>query len=341
MAGRGAVDNLKAMLKVWPGMAAAPIVKAPAEGEPRDARRTLAAWAAYVVELRGREGRRDPSEEGRARVHIEHDPVGALYLEEVSPREVRAWLSRRLESVSASRGRFEGKRMRRPLARSTIQNALNLLRVILEEGVIAGRLDVNPARGISLPRYRSRYEDRSRAREARALTGDELAKLLGAELDYELKARVLVTLDVGWRLGEMAGLRVGDVDLRGGRAVVSIRRQAGERPTKSGKPRRVEVGRLAGRVFLEWLEMRAAGLAGAALLGAEVFPGAAWSKRLAKAARRAGLGRAVTWHDLRHTSAVGWAHGWWGEPALSVREIQRRLGHASVTTTEGYLREKA
>ncbi len=89
------------------------------------------------------------------------------------------------------------------------------------------------------------------------------------------------------------------------------------------------------RLLLAWLPSAAPA---GDLTGWRPFAGTKWTRRLALLARRAGFRRSVGWHDLRHTSAVGWIEGWWGEGRMSVREVQARLGHASVVTTEGYAR---
>jgi integrase len=336
----GGVDNLGTMRSVvyradaLETLASGPGLVRAEPREARDERRTLRAWAAYIVGRRASEGRRNGSEESRVRVHVENDPIGDLYLEEVTPRAVRDWLGRRLESVNASRGKWEGEREKRPLSRSTLRNALNLLRVILEEAVTAGRLDTNPARGVQIPRYRSRYADRRESKEARALTPGDLEKVLCADMPNDLRVAIVVTLDVGWRFGEMVGARFEDFDLEGGR--VTIRGQWEDEPTKSGRVREVRVMAETVRLLGAWMAGRAPKLG--SLDGWRPFRGTRWTKKLTALGEALGLGRTLGWHDLRHTSAMGWVEGWWTGEKMLVRDVQKRLGHASVVTTEGYLR---
>jgi len=78
-----------------------------------------------------------------------------------------------------------------------------------------------------------------------------------------------------------------------------------------------------------------------------VFPGPGGAERLhvpthsdqrffQRACERAGIGRVVRWHDLRHTCATSLLEGWWGE-AWQPDEVRQFLGHTAVAMTMRYV----
>jgi integrase/recombinase XerD len=200
-------------------------------------------------------------------------------------------------------------------------------------------LDVDPWSGTTVAVGRAR-------RLPRLLTAQELDRLLrslrraagldaGADLaaglarPHESTTLLAVALMVatGVRVNEVVSLRCRDIDL-GGRTL-----------------RIVGKGRRERQVYLtnQWIEgltaaylttRDALGIAHAQLLfnryhGPLTPP--ALRRRLAIAARTAGLGARVTPHMLRHTAATQLI-----EAGVDIRYIQRLLGHASLSTTEIY-----
>jgi integrase/recombinase XerD len=122
---------------------------------------------------------------------------------------------------------------------------------------------------------------------------------------------------------------VEDLDLEGG-----FVRVVG----KGGKEREVPIGRHAQHALSAYLTRARPGLAGQRTRGA-LFLNArggrlsrqACAKLLAAYASRAGIGRRVSPHDLRHSFATHLLEG-----GADVRVVQELLGHASVATTQIY-----
>lgn len=163
--------------------------------------------------------------------------------------------------------------------------------------------------------------------ERRYLTVAEVDALYAAMHPHDLEVRVLVM--TGIRRGEMAGLRVGDLDVARGR--LRIARDvdaAGEvDSTKSRRHRDVPVG----GELLDLLVKRAKGQPRGDLLLPSPTGGPwvrdSWRPRWETARARAGLGDLDT-HELRHTAASLAIHS-----GANVKTVQRMLGHASATMT--------
>ena len=183
------------------------------------------------------------------------------------------------------------------------------------------------------------------ARRLRILNDEEISALLGYEgfRDEfgEIHDMLLLALDIGLRAGELVHLKRESVDPVSG----TIRIMAGshaDRATKGGLARIVH----AGALHLECLEMLRRRLA-ASVGSPYLFPGKTAPMRdangLNRAMRRimeklkfnAGVTdprNIVVWHTLRHTYATRML-----EAGCDIYALKELMGHASVTTTEGYL----
>jgi integrase len=163
--------------------------------------------------------------------------------------------------------------------------------------------------------------------ERRYLSVAEVDALYVAMAPHDLEIRVLVM--TGVRRGEMAGLRVGDLDARRGRLRISRDVDAdGEvDTTKSGRHRDVPVG----GDLLARLTARAKGKPRDDLLLPSPAGGPwtrdSWRPRWESARVVAGLGELDT-HELRHTAASLAIHS-----GANVKTVQRMLGHASAAIT--------
>jgi site-specific recombinase XerD len=137
----------------------------------------------------------------------------------------------------------------------------------------------------------------------------------------------------GLRLGEALALRPSDVDLD--RCTVHVRHGKGD------KDRLVGIHPEACTYVQRWFDARRRlGLARRQHLFC-TLKGAAVDPRyvrfaLNRAAARAGVDKRVHPHGLRHTHAVGLV-----EQGVPVHEIRDQLGHASLATTDVYLRRIA
>jgi integrase/recombinase XerD len=133
----------------------------------------------------------------------------------------------------------------------------------------------------------------------------------------------------GLRISELTGLDVDDLDVDDG-----VVRVLG----KGGKERDVPIGGQARAAVADYLTTGRPALASARSRGA-LFLNArggrltrqSCARLLAQHARAAGIRRAVTPHDLRHSFATHLLEG-----GADVRVVQELLGHASVATTQIY-----
>lgn len=289
-----------------------------AQSSPAVPGETLLVWSRKWLDARATDGvHRSVQRDRHAVKRWQRAPIAALALVEVTPHDVRRWCDAQLKTGAAQQ---------------TVQNALNLLRVCLEEACRAGRIAVNPARGVQLPRRAARQDD-----PWTWLTAAELAALLAAIDDDTTRDAVTVAAYTGLRAGELFGLRWRDVDVR--RGEVAVRGSWKGTPTKTGRTRRVQLLTPA----VEALERQRA-RSGAR---AHVFPDRDGEPRgrwqipsIAAALEAARIGRHVRWHDLRHTCASLLLQGAWAPVhiarALTLAEVGAWLGHRSPASTARY-----
>lgn len=133
----------------------------------------------------------------------------------------------------------------------------------------------------------------------------------------------------GMRVGELAAVRLADVDAGDGTITVTGK---GDRQRRVFLPSDALL-RLARR-YLELRASRRPSHAGF-ILGPGGGPASTHQIRIMvrEAAEGAGLDRRVTPHMLRHTAATHLL-----EAGVDIRFVQRLLGHQSISTTEGYTR---
>lgn len=165
---------------------------------------------------------------------------------------------------------------------------------------------------------------RALSEEEQALLLDTLAKATGreAERDYMLVHLLLAT---GLRIGSALALDAGDVDL--GRAEMTVRKAKNDRPAVFPLGKRIRdhldsylAGRLDGAMF-------------ANARGRRISVRHA-ARRLRMWAKRAGIARRVSAHDLRHTFGQRVYEASGGDLLLT----QAALGHASISSTTVYAR---
>lgn len=276
---------------------------------------TLASWSRKWLDERELDGvHRSVPKDRHAFKRVTGASIAQLPLAAITPRDVRGWVADQVRSKAA---------------RQTVANALNLLRVCLERACEKGRLSVNPALGVKVPRI-ARTKDAwtwLRAAEIEAL-------LLGTSEERDVFAVAIYT---GMRAGELFGLEWRDVDLVNGQ--VAVRHSWKGKPTKTGRVRRVPLLAPA----IEALERQRARCGGRR----HVFPardGEPRSEdmipRLASALEVASIARHVRFHDLRHTCASALLQGFWAPQwvarSLRLEEVKEWLGHTSIATTQRY-----
>jgi integrase len=216
------------------------------------------------------------------------------------------------------------------LAPGTIKTRLVNVRSVLRAAVRDRIIPSDPSDGLHGPR--------ERRRDARmSLPTPEQVAAVCAAAEGRYRALVALAAFAGLRLGEAAGLKIGDVDFlrRQLRVERQVQRAAGGkievRAPKYGSERTVYLADDLVRVLSQHVAAHRYG-AGPADWLFEATPGLpphqntighAWRS----ACRRAGI-TDVTLHDLRHFYASGLIAA-----GCDVVTVQRALGHAKATTT--------
>ncbi len=234
------------------------------------------------------------------------------------------WLTTSKESRQPRTTDQQKNTKRQPLSARRAVQAHAIVKQILAYAVRTKRLAINPAEGIERPRVVYRRET--------ALTHDQVAALVGAADDA---GPIIQTLAyTGLRFGELAALRVGDVDLSRRRIVVSraVAQVTGvglvEDTTKTHQVRSVPILTSA---LAETLETSVEGRGGDEYL----FPApnggpmrnSFFRWRFDRACEAAGL-TGISPKTLRHSAgSLALASG------ASLPTASNLLGHAKVSTT--------
>lgn len=225
---------------------------------------------------------------------------------------------------------------RRGVGASTVQRAVHLLSASLAAAVDAEIIDANPASRLDLPKGAQAQE--------RFLTRDEYQAILAQMPTTNDQLIVHVLVNTGLRWGELAGLHWNRVDLADRRLrVVEVFDE------KSGAIKPYPKGKAVRDLRIpEWLAdlleplprgsscglPHVAGRCRSGLVlttdGGSVLRNSNWAAVWRDAVDRAGVGH-VRIHDLRHTYA-----SWQVQAGVPLARVQRRLGHASITTTQKY-----
>ena len=210
----------------------------------------------------------------------------------------------------------------------TVRNVYNVMRGVLDEAVASGCLAVNPAVAAR------RALPRSTTREAQFLTADQVATLAAAlPTPYDLV--VTVAAWSGLRAGELAGLRVRNVDplrrrLLVDETVVALKGGLHADTPKSVKSNRtVPLPPTVARLLADYIASR--GLAPDDYVfgnsdGTPLNHGAFYARHFKPAAVRCGL-PGLRFHDLRHTYASLM------RPYVDMLELSRRMGHSTYRLT--------
>ena len=244
---------------------------------------------------------------------------GRLTLPEITPQRIDAFKAK-MASETVEDEETGAKTPRwKP---NTINRILALLRKILNDAVRWGLVTHAPkVRLLPVPETDFDY-----------LHKDEAERFLShARAAVPNDAPLYATaIYVGMRMGELYGLKWGDVDLE--RGIMTVRRSYGQDFTKSKKIRRVRINRQLTIVLKDWRRVCPPGA------DELVFPQADGTARarerppigfedLLKAARC----RAITFHALRHTAASLMVMS-----GISLRAVQATLGHSTIAVTERY-----
>lgn len=253
-------------------------------------------------------------------LHIRNS-IGHVAVDEFGYRDIMQWIKRLTT---------EG------IAPKSIHNMHGLLSAAMNTAELLRYIDHNPCRGVPLPTL-ERAED-----EARFLTPEEFSLLLNG-LDGHYRTFVQFLVMTGARFGEATALQVADIDLAS-RVPTARINKAWKRdgqssyylgPTKSGAGRRT-IG--INKTLANLLHPLVSDREGNNLLfttsrGTRIGHKQFWQHQwvpAVQAARVNGLTKSPRIHDLRHS------HASWliQDGAMPLFAISRRLGHASIRTTE-------
>ncbi|MEP7124719.1 MAG: site-specific integrase, partial [Byssovorax sp.] len=275
----------------------------------------------------------------RWRTHVLTAPFAGWPIDRIGRRDLRAWID---ELTAKLR-----KGTKRRISPQTVRHCVNLVRGCLAEAVEDELLEKNPAIGLTSKRTPA-------SNRWTYLVVDEQRRLLTADVIPEMERLTIeFALGSGLRQGEHWCLKLRDVDVGSAspRVIVRGKEPKGHNPggTKSGKIRVVPlfgIALAAARRVLALLptfcKKNPLGLMFPTARGyqrREGKPPRGWRSYLEAAglgdpARRHD-GRAVRWHDLRHSCATSLVAGWWGH-VWSLDRVRDVLGHSSVTVTERY-----
>ena len=215
----------------------------------------------------------------------------------------------------------------------TVENALGVLRLVLEYAVDAGMIRANPCAGVKPPRRKPRKHG--------YLTSPQVEALAAAVEHGGPFIRLLAYTGIRW--GEMAALRVEDIDVKRRRISISrsLTKAAGGRlvegTPKTHEQRSVPYPAALDEDLAAAMDGKAPGdrlftsPSGYALRGDSYRPRffkPALVKVQAAAAEKGEDFPDITMHDLRHTAAsLAVSAG------ANVKAVQRMLGHKSAAMT--------
>jgi len=228
---------------------------------------------------------------------------GQTFLANITPKMITDYMTRRLEA-GVCNGTVNGER-------AVLSKIMNL-------AVEWERIHENPVR-------RVKKLEKSSGRR-RFLSYDEADSLV-ANSPQHFRPVVITALETGGRLSEVLGLKWEDLDFDGELLFFS------QTNTKNAKLREIPMTPLLALTLKERARVRA--ISG----DAREYVFTRYGKRLRdvrtafeKAKGRAGLGKDVTFHTLRHTFASWYAMG----PGSDLNLLRELLGHQDLKTTMIY-----
>lgn len=264
-------------------------------------------------------------------------------LNRITRREVQAWVNELLDTPAyrqrVSDDEDDGPRTLSP---ATVDRIYRLFSASMKAAVLDGKIAASPCVGITIPTAAPGHE--------RYLTRAEF-DLIAYRLREPWRSMALVLVGTGMRFGEAAGLHWQRVDLAAGLIDIVETWDPASGTVKGypkGKSRRSvpipgwlretlealidrqgEPGHSCGLRHSSSVRCRSGLVIPAPEGGA--MDGHNFGRRdWADAVVLAGVGH-VRLHDLRHTYA-----SWLVQDGISLQEVQRLLGHASIVTTQRY-----
>lgn len=266
----------------------------------------------------------------------------------ITRADVQAWVNELTRGTTAQAIRKPREDDDRPpqkpprtLSPATVDRIYRLFSGSMKQAVLHGRLGANPCVGVRLPPIAPGHE--------RYLTRAEVDLVL-FHLSEFYKPVVTLLAGTGLRFGELAGLHWQRVDLAAGQIHV-LESWDGRSHTVKGYPkgkrgRQVPIASWVRKALEQQLDAGGdaatcglrhssttrcrSGLVVPAMKGGAIDGHNFGRREWAHAVELAGIGP-TRLHDLRHTYA-----SWLVQDGVPLQEVQRLLGHASITQTQRY-----
>lgn len=265
-----------------------------------------------------------------ARQAADSVPFGSVRLDRITPADVQGWV-KAMTQPAGSEWKDGRPGRKTGLAASTIQVRFNYVHMCLRAAVAEKRLAEDPSADVRLPRQ---------ARAATRMqipTPDEVRRVLDAAPEH-FQAFIAVCAFAGLRLGEAAGLQVGDVDFLGRTLTIARQVQGQTRAAvtvvapKAASGRTVPIpDELTTMLAAHLREVGVIELDGAQWLftagGGHLLNRNSAGNLWRQAAAAAGV-TGYTLHDCRHFYASALIAA-----GCDVVTVQRALGHAQASIT--------
>ena len=319
-------------------------------GEVLDSKNERSRWRTYVSG-----GEFTIGKKKKTRYEVARDPIADVALPDLRPADIREWLARQARQTSP----YPFKKGSGKRSAETLRHALQLLRTVLRIAVDEGKIESNPAIGIT-----PKVDKRTRRKEVRAegaeaattYTEDELRRFWTCEqVPRRVRLWHMILVGLGLRAGEFADAFVEDLHLAGESPYLHLR------DTKNGRPHDVPLFGFALTAMREWVaelpkfcKRNPKRLLWPGRNGGRRSEGHWWGKVSVKGATpkqtrqvdalpvylaRAGISRRFRTHDTRHTCGTALLSGEWGK-AWSMEAVKKLLNHADIRTTQRYAKLK-
>jgi integrase len=247
-----------------------------------------------------------------ARLHCHILPAfGTWQMGRVEPSDVRAFVAELVD---------------KGLAPTTVAGIYRVLSRIFATAETDGVIPRTPCRGIRLPRQTSHTEQ--------CFLGPDDIRRLADAIEDRYRVLIYTAAYTGMRWGELAGLKTPRLNLLRGtidvvEALTEVNGHVRIGPTKTGKTRTVSIPTFLTELLAEHLATfpAAEGFVFSSAMGGPLRR-SFYPRHYKPALARAGLPKAIRFHDLRHTcAALLIAQG------AHPKEIQERLGHSTIQLT--------
>lgn len=301
--------------------------------DPRSGKRPLADYAEEWIDNGGSRGHlaertRDLYEDLLKR-HIAPS-IGRRAIGEISPSEVRSWytaLSREMQRRAAAPRKDGGERVATGSARP--RQSYVLLRAVFNTALADGLVAANPCQ--------IRGAGTTRSPERPLMPVHDFVALMEA-MPEDLRPPVALTFGAHLRLGEVVGLRRGDLDadaarLRVERQVVQARGRLVTSTTKTDRVRTVDLPGTTMEAMRDYLASVPKSLPSAPLFvraDGRAVTRAQLEYAFKKARAATGLSQ-YHFHDIRHAGLTLSAQG-----GATTRELMQRGGHSTSAAAMKY-----